>query len=57
MQAFRFAIIEGLLLVFLIKCAGKWVVYTAHNVQPKGRNNQFNHLLFRLIYMNIDHIT
>jgi glycosyltransferase involved in cell wall biosynthesis len=55
-QAFRFAVIEGLLLVFLIKRAGKWVVYTAHNVQPKGRNNQFNRLLFRLIYMHVDHI-
>ena len=55
-QAFRFAVIEGLLLVFLIKRAGKWVVYTAHNVQPKGRNNRFNHLLFRLVYMNVNHI-
>jgi glycosyltransferase involved in cell wall biosynthesis len=56
LQAFRFAVIEGLLLVFLIKCAGKWVVYTAHNVQPKGRNNAFNYLLFRLVYMNVDHV-
>ncbi len=55
-QAFRFAIIEGLLIVFLIKCVGKWVVYTAHNVQPKGRNTPFNQLLFRLIYMNVDHV-
>lgn len=55
-QSFRFAFIEGLLLVFLIRCLGKWVVYTAHNVQPKGRNNKFNYILFRLIYMNVDHI-
>lgn len=55
-QAFRFPMIEGLLIVFLFKRMGKWVVYTAHNVQPKGRNNPFNHLLFQLIYMNVDHI-
>lgn len=55
-QAFRFPVIEGLLLVFLFKRAGKWVVYTAHNVQPKGRNNALNQLLFRLIYMNVNHI-
>jgi len=55
-QAFRFAVIEGLLLVLLIKCRGKWVVYTAHNVQPKGQNNTLNYLLFRLVYMNVDHV-
>ncbi|ETX00183.1 MAG: hypothetical protein ETSY1_12150 [Candidatus Entotheonella factor] len=55
-QAFRFAIIEGLLLVWLFKRTGKWVVYTAHNVQPKGRNHRLNQLLFRLIYMNVDHL-
>ena len=56
LQAFRFAMIEGLLLVYLIKRTGKWVIYTAHNVQPKGRNHALNRLLFRLIYMNVDHI-
>ncbi len=55
-QTFRFPVIEGLLLVWLIKRSGKRVVYTAHNVQPKGRNHQANRLLFRLIYMNVDHI-
>jgi glycosyltransferase involved in cell wall biosynthesis len=55
-QAFRFTFIEGILLVFLIKRLGKWVVYTAHNVQPKGYNNRLNHILFWLIYMNTDHI-
>lgn len=49
-QAFRFAVVEGLLLVYIFKCVGKWVVYTAHNVQPKGRNNRLNQFLFRCIY-------
>ena len=55
-QAFRFPWIEGLLLVFLMKRAGKRVVYTAHNVQPKGRDHKWNRLLFRLIYKHVDHI-
>jgi glycosyltransferase involved in cell wall biosynthesis len=55
-QAFRFAVIEGMLLVFLIKRMGKWVLYTAHNVQPKGRNHTLTHFLFRRIYANVDHV-
>ncbi|WP_089934249.1 glycosyltransferase family 4 protein [Candidatus Entotheonella palauensis] len=55
-QAFRFAVIEGLGLVFIFKRTGKRVIYTAHNVQPKGSNNGLNYFLFRLIYMNVDHI-
>lgn len=55
-QAFRFPFIEGVLLVLLIKCFGKYVVYTAHNVQPKGRDNAFTRMVFRLIYMNVNRI-
>lgn len=56
MQAFRFPFIEGVLLVLLIKRLGKCVVYTAHNVQPKGRDTPLNRIVFRLIYMNVDRI-
>ncbi len=55
-QTFRFAFIEGILLVFLMQRLGKWVVYTAHNVQPKGQNTRLNQILFRLIYMNVNHV-
>lgn len=55
-QAFRFAVIEGVFMVFLFKRLGKRVIYTAHNVQPKGRDHTFNRILFRLIYTNVDHI-
>lgn len=55
-QSFRFKFIEGVMLVFLYRLLGKKVVYTAHNVQEKSQGSPFDHLLFKLIYRNVDHI-
>src|SRR5690606_28329469 len=55
-QMFRFGLLEGTLLTFLYKALGKKIVYTAHNVQPKGKNNALNRLKYSLIYRNLDHI-
>jgi D-inositol-3-phosphate glycosyltransferase len=55
-QAFRFNFIEGVILVFIYKILGKKIIYTAHNVQPKGKDNKFIRFLFRVIYSNVDHI-
>ena len=32
------------------------MVYTAHNVQSKGKDSRLNRLIFKLIYMNLSHI-
>lgn len=55
-QAFRFKLFEGIVLVSLYKLLGKKAVYTAHNVQPKGKNNILNYITYYFIYRNIDHI-
>jgi glycosyltransferase involved in cell wall biosynthesis len=49
-QAFRFNFLEGVVLLPLYRILGKPIVYTAHNLQPKGENGLFTYLLFFLIY-------
>ena len=55
-QGFRFYFLEGVILVSLYRMFGKTIVYTAHNIQPKGRNSAFTYLLFYFIYRTTNHI-
>ena len=49
-QGFRFYFLEGLILMPVYCALGKKIVYTAHNLQPKGESNPLTYLLFFLIY-------
>ncbi len=53
-QRFRFNFFEGLILVFLYRLMGKTVVYTAHNVQPKGKLTGYKQFIFWFIYRNVN---
>jgi glycosyltransferase involved in cell wall biosynthesis len=55
-QGFRFNFLEGVIFVSLYRMLGKTVIYTAHNLQPKGRNNTSTYLLFYFIYRITNHI-
>jgi glycosyltransferase involved in cell wall biosynthesis len=49
-QGFRFYFLEGLVLMPVYRALGKKIVYTAHNLQPKGKSDLLTYLLFFLIY-------
>ncbi len=55
-QFFRFLLLELLIFVYLPKWFGKSVIYTAHNVQRKGRANACKYILHRILYQNVHHI-
>ncbi len=48
-QGFRFALIEGVVLLLLYRLMGKKIVYTAHNTQPKGKQTVLKHWIFSCI--------
>lgn len=56
LQVFRFLLLELLIFVYLPKWFGKSVIYTAHNVQRKGRASAYKYMLHRILYQNVHHI-
>ena len=49
-QFIKFAIIEGIILTLYIRLTGKKVVYTAHDILPRSKNNFYNRLVYKIIY-------
>lgn len=55
-QWIRFHIIEGIILMIYIKLIGKIVIYTAHDILPRSRDNAYHRFLFKIIYKYQDTI-
>jgi len=49
-QWIRFHIIEGIFLTLYMKAIGKKVVYTAHDILPRSKNNTYNRIVFKFLY-------
>lgn len=49
-QWLRMNIFEGIIVNLLLKCSGRKIIYTAHNVLPHEKETVINKIVFYLIY-------